>query len=103
MKSHLGSRLAQIVPTLLLVSVLVFCLQFSSRLLTLASLLGFLTALFPKAGVKIGSFPFPFLLFGLIVTALLVVLVPITWRLALIVIIPTLIAATYAGYRDIYS
>ncbi len=27
MKSHLGSRLAQIVPTLLLVSVLVFCLQ----------------------------------------------------------------------------
>lgn len=27
MKSHLGSRLAQILPTLLLVSVLVFCLQ----------------------------------------------------------------------------
>ena len=27
MKSHLGSRIAQIVPTLLLVSVLVFCLQ----------------------------------------------------------------------------
>ena len=27
MKSHLGNRIAQIVPTLLLVSVLVFCLQ----------------------------------------------------------------------------
>jgi peptide/nickel transport system permease protein len=27
MKSHLGSRIAQIVPTLLLVSILVFCLQ----------------------------------------------------------------------------
>jgi len=45
----------------------------------------------------------PFLLFGLIVSALVMVLVPITWRLALIVIIPTLIAATYAGYRDIFG
>ncbi|MCY0905465.1 hypothetical protein [Arthrobacter sp. H14-L1] len=37
-----------------------------------ACVLGFLTAAFPKAGVKIGDFPFPVFLFGLFVAVLLI-------------------------------
>lgn len=39
--------------------------------LQVACLLGFLTAAFPKAGIKVGTFPFPVFLFGLIIAVLL--------------------------------
>ena len=56
---------AVIIAALLLVGLLAFAVGVDASVLVI----GFLVAAIPKAGLKVGGFPFPFMLFGLVLAA----------------------------------
>lgn len=79
----------------------VFFLQFASKMLTLVSLVGFLTALFPKSGIKIGDFPFPFFLFGLIGAVFILLLISPRRKHAAPALISLLMLILWCGVRAV--